>query len=178
MQKNLDDFLETVDWGAVSKRLLAYTVRRLQRFIPSHASAETAKEIVHEAIVHLLDDEHRDWRPQQLTEKDLLLHLGSEINGIVINYQRKIIRRPNESSLEARHDLESACSESSAVEAGAWLKRAMSVLQQDGEAKQILGLFADGCTRAADQAAELGWPVKRVYKVRERVRAKLLEIRT
>src|SRR5690606_10123011 len=152
---NVDEFLAAVDWGGVSKRLLAYTVRRLQRFIPSHASAETAKEIVHEAIVHLLDDEHRDWNPEHPTEKELLLHLGSEINGIVINYQRKVIRRPNETSLDARYDLTTSGAEFSSLELASWLEDAAN--RVDEESRRILALFADGCTKAADQAAELGW---------------------
>lgn len=177
MQQNVDEFLTSVDWGAVSKRMVAYTLRRLQRFIPSHASPETAKELVHEAIVHLLDDEHRDWRPTEPSERALLLHLGSEINGLVINYQRKIIRRPNETSLDVRVDLGEAACEPAAVDASAWLDEAMAMLDGEDDARRVLGLFADGCTKAADQASELGWPIKKVYKVRERMRLKLMEIR-
>lgn len=174
--QNVEEFLASVDWGVVSKRLVAYTLRRLRRFIPSHASIETAMEIVHDAIVHLLDDEHRDWCPAEPNEKELLLHLGSEVNGIVINYQRKIIRRPHETSLEGQA-LSGTLGELSSVDAHALLDHALQVLDEDDD-RRVLTLFADGCTKAADQAKELGWPVKKVYKVRERVRAKLREIRT
>lgn len=135
-------------------------------------------EIVHDAIVHLLDDVHRNWSPAQPDEQGLLLHLGSEINGIIINDQRKVIRRPTAAPLSERHEPAALASELSAIDATNLLDRALEQVGRDSESGKVLLLFADGCTKAADQAKELGWPIKKVYKIREQVRLKLREIRT
>lgn len=172
------EFLTTVDWGAISKRLLAYALRRLARCSRALATEENAMEIVHDAIVHLLDDEHRDWCPDAPpSEASLLLHLGSEINGIIVNRHRKRLRRPPEVTADERLGVASnGADPASSLEAGSLLARAKEVLRPHPDARTLLGLFQEGCTEPADQAQTLQWPIRRVYKARERMRAKLQEL--
>lgn len=182
MTSNVEEFLAEIDWGAVSKRLVAYALRRLRRFAPSLATETHAMDVVHQAIVHLIDDEHRDWVPEgdHPTLQGLLFHLGSEINGIVINQQRKVIRRPSSRSLSdlasKAQPVEDATVDHRLMEAD-MMRRATQLLEGHDAAQQILHLFAEGCTKAADQAKVLGWPVKKVYKIREQVRSRLEELR-
>jgi len=173
------EFLATIDWGAVGKRLIAYTLRRLARFSQGSATEEHAMDIVHDAIVHLLDDEHRNWCPNgEPTEEALMLHLGSEINGIVINRQRKVIRGPVHRAFDENGESSDHDPPGSTLEVATFLQRAQALLASNPDARSVLSLFAEGCIKASEQAQELGWPIRRVYKAREHVRAKLQEMQT
>ena len=168
--------LEGQDWSEISRRMTAYTLRRLGK----GANVEDAKEIAQEAFTQLLSPDYRDWDPEE--QPDLKDHLRSVINGLVMNRWRK---RSGNETLVHQHPLESLPNpdpggnqtpESVAAERIDG-RRALDLLLDrvagDGLCEGVILLFADGVDKPAEQAVRLDQPVAAIYNARRRLQGHL-----
>lgn len=171
----IDTFLLTVDWGEVMLRLSAFVARRYQE-----ASEEQVEDVVQEAIQHLLDPDYRSWVEPNPSTESLMRHLGSEVNGIVINQRRKNERRRTGQVVPVEEALTLACDSPTAqmqLEAKAFIYELLDSLDGKDNACEVLYLIADGNIKAAAQIKALGWTTNRVYEARRKIQAAARKIR-
>ncbi len=160
-----DDFFATVDWGEITLRLTLFAVRR-------GVPPDDAEEVVQEAFSQLFDPDYKEWSPDVPSVASLMRHLGSTVNGIIMNKRRRQGRWGPAVDL-ARVKLSNGVTADRERHSADWQCEVLGRLDGDDDACSIFYLIVDDVPKAADEAAELGWPVARVYEARRRLRQKL-----
>lgn len=131
-----------------------------------------------EAVGHLFDDKYRNWSPPTPTWESLLLHLQSEVNGIVINRSRLRRRRGDSAALDsAKAVLDPDMETDDVLDVEDWAYALLERLDDDGDACAILDLVLKGVEKPAQQAETLGWTRPRVYEARRRLKAAIRLVR-
>lgn len=167
--EGVDDLEDEFNWGEVHKRLLAYTVRKLGR--QPFADAE---ELVQEALRQFFDSEYYDWaRVDGDGLDELLMDLGSRVNGLLSNYWKKRKRRGVSVPIDCDHKAEGVSPEDRATNANE-VTHAVNILldrvADDEMAVEVLLKMAEGFRHAGDIAEALGVEAKEVYNARRRLR--------
>ena len=157
--------LQSVDWSRVLPRLTAFALRRLAR----GARLPDAEDIAREAIAQLYDPKYKKWDP---AERDLLLDLGSRVNGIIQNRRRKKVEVLGDEVDEVRAldaERRDSADPVRGIEARQTLDRLLARVSKDELVEQILLLMTDGVFKAAAQAEALKRPIKDIYNARRRL---------
>lgn len=165
--------LEKYDWDDISQKLTGFASRRLG----SRGSLRDAEEIAQEALTKFLDPEYADWDRQK--QPDLLQHLGSIVNGILIDRVRKW-RTERDYEKDYHHFLvltrygEALSPEKFAVLTD-YVQRTYDLLfertESDKIVEQILALELEDVHEAAEQAARLNLPIADIRNARRRLDA-------
>lgn len=163
----LDGFVFEQNWAEIKVRLVAFTLRRTK-------DRTAAEDAVQQALAQFFDPAYKEWSPETPTWKELMSHLRSVVNGILANDARRRMRRGVHLAADDGK-LASRDSTDAELNAADWECDVLDRLEGDEDACSVLCLFAEGVTKAAEQAQKLSWPVNRIYEARRRIRKKLRE---
>ena len=153
------------DWNSIYKRLVAYGIGH------HRLSLEDAEQVAQEALGRFFDPLYAKYEPQ--AHGDILRFLGSTVNGLVVNQQRRdagsadwFVRSgalvetepsPEDYAIAAEH-------------AHIVLEKLKQRTTGDPLAQQIITKTLDGVHGAADQAEALGVSIEEVYRARRRIK--------
>lgn len=176
--------LEQFDWAEISQRLTKYAKHRLG----TRGTWQDAEQLAQEAICRFLDPEYAAWDTEK--QPDIMLHLGSIVNGVLANHVRKWEnckidhKEPNKLGAEIDNrqrrsgnsiSAEGKCSDS--PDARKVLSILTDRLAQDSLCQEVLLLHMDGIDRPAEQATALERPVKEINNARRRLDDHLQAVR-
>lgn len=165
--------LEKYDWDDISQRLCKYAKARLG----SRGTIQDADEIAQEALRRFLDPEYADWDRQK--EPALLQHLGSVVNGILLDRVRKSRRHLKKENEVSHFLILTRYGETLSPEQRAVIKdysqRFFALLfdrlssKKDTVAEKIVELELEDVHEAAEQAARLNLPMAEIRNARRRL---------
>lgn len=152
-----DQFLLSVDWGAILQRLTAYAGSRFRE-----GTREDWEDIANSAVERLLDPAYRPWSPAVPSMESLLRHLQSEVNGLISN-RRKLRQRRGATLPFEETDGGGAQKPFEAME---WSYALLEQLDGKSDACEVFCRILDGAWKPSDTAEALQWPATRVYEAR------------
>lgn len=167
---NLTEAIQSVDMDEVVDRMNAYAISHLKSVGVKNFNGKEPIDFVGDVILKVMEGK-RDWDKAQCSFKEFLFGcLKSEINNFFSTnkniYEDELPDVPlNEQSLNVE-DKRSQVSE---------------LLKQEGADDDELTVFecwADGMTKPAEIAKDLGIDVKEVYKITKRLERRLPKIQT
>jgi hypothetical protein len=170
--------------GAKAARELLASDERLRKKIFVFAYKRThelnaAKELVHEAMIRVIDPERSPWDPT--AQPNLLRHVGSVMNSLVANQRRADQRHPTVShdpALDRRIDdapspearlLEVEDRTETMAQLRFWMVELRARLEGDALALGKIALLYEGIDGGDEQAARLGCTRDDVYRANERI---------
>ncbi|MBS1759571.1 MAG: sigma-70 family RNA polymerase sigma factor [Bacteroidetes bacterium] len=167
---NLTEAIQSVDMDEVIDRMNAYAISLLKSVGVKNFNGKEPIDFVGDVILKVMEGK-RDWAKAQCSFKEFLFGcLKSEINNFFTTnkniYEDELPDVPsNEQSLNVE-DKRNQVSE---------------LLKQEGADDDELTVFecwADGITKPAEIAKDLGIDVKEVYKITKRLERRLPKIQT
>lgn len=161
----------------------AALIRWKTRWIPRGRlpAGEEAKDLAMEAIRRVLQGSRR-WDPD--AEPDLLPYLKSVVRSIMSDRLEKAEREALEPNSEEGDQVIDQIpapgpdpeGDLIAAEEDEAANRMLEALDVD-EDKLVLLCILDGTAKAADISAELGLPVKEVYRIKQKLKRRLLHLK-
>jgi hypothetical protein len=166
--------------GARAAKELLGRDERLRKKIFLHAYSLTrnvhdAKELAQTGIAKVIDPDDSPWDEE--AQPNLLLHVGSVMNGLASNKNRGDGRHPVV-ALDPGKDrrVDPGPTPEERIDHGediarmqGWLDRLIVRLQGDEIALGKIELMREGIDDATEQAARLGCSVKEIYRANERI---------
>jgi hypothetical protein len=159
-------------WGAIYKRSLDHAVRRL-RYFQLSAQLGDARQVVQEAMTQLLTREE----DPPAEEAELLQAVGSAINGITVNLNRKKASRCEQADTRVAEQSRSEQRSPEQVvadreETSERITALLTRLAGDNEelAQRVVMARADGLDDISEIAGQLGVEVRAVYKANRVIR--------
>lgn len=156
--------LRKADWKIISKQLALYAQRRLG------GKMDRANEIAQEAITQVFDPAYVRWDPEKQSLEE---HLGSVVNGLVINDKRK--RRKRRTIDDELQDLQKSVDTpeedfiDNDVRERALARLTESVAGDELASAVVDAVVTDGIEEPAKQAEALNQPIQRIYNARRRI---------
>jgi DNA-directed RNA polymerase specialized sigma24 family protein len=166
--------------GAKAAKDLLGRDERLRKKVFVHAysltrNLEDAKDLAQTGIAKVIDPEDSPWDPDK--QPNLLLHVGSVMNGLARNTNRGHARHPTvayEPARDPRPDGAPTPEEQFAhaedlARLQGWLDKLLVRLAGDSIALGKIDLMRDGIDDAAEQAKRLRCSVEDIYRANERI---------
>ncbi len=184
MDDDTAKILQAADWATIATHLVAYAAREVRYRhwrtgskvdLPKGKSAE---DLAYDAIAKVFTGQ-RAWKPDE--QPDLLRYLmgvvDSDLSALLKSgAHKKNERFPDDPDAECPHSVgATAATPEDTLLAQELQDEVLAACQDDDELTLVACALLEGTNKAADIAGETGLPVARVYKLKQRLKARMTE---